>query len=239
MKLAESGFMENHTMRSWERWAAGTGIGFVLAAALGFLIVPDPPSVDEGSEFVLNFFALNDSDLLWQAFFYGLAGIFLLWFAGTLAAALRRAEGDPAGRLPAIVVGSAGAAVALFLLGVTAWGAIASGVEVMDQGVAYGLYQLGNFAFVVTDFPAAAFVWAVSLGILRTLFLPKSVAWVGLAVGVLLLVNAGGRMLADEPTFAAGGTVGTIIFVLFIFWVLVTSIFLMQRVPVARRFGES
>ena len=226
-------------MRNSERWAAGSGIGFVLAAALGFLIVPDPPSVDEGSEFILNFFASNDSDLMWQGFFYGLASVFLLWFAGTLAGALRRAEGDQAGRLPAIIVASAASATALFLLGITTWGAIASGVEVMDQGVAYGLYQLGNYAFVITDFPAAAFVWAVALGIVRTAFLPASVAWVGGIVGLLLLVNAGGRMLADEPAFAAGGTAGTIIFMLFIVWVLVASIFLVQRVPPGRRMPES
>src|SRR5215210_7560275 len=226
-------------MRSAERWAAATGIGFVLSAALGFLIVPDPPSVDEGSEFILNFFSLNDSDVLWQAFFYGLAGVFLLWFAGTVAGALRRAELDAAGRLPGIVVASAGAAVALFLIGVTAWGAVASSVEFMDQGVAYGLYQFGNFAFVITDFPAAVFVWAVSLGIMRTVFLPKSVALVGGVVGLLLLVNVGGRLLADQATFAAGGTIGTIIFVLFIFWILVTSICLVQRADHGRRVGES
>jgi hypothetical protein len=226
-------------MRNSERWAAGSGVGFVLAAALGFLIVPDPPSVDEGSEFILNFFASNDSDLMWQGFFYGVASLFLLWFAGTLAGALRRAEGDQTGRLPAIMVASAASATALFLLGITAWGAIASSVEVLDQGVAYGLYNFGNYAFVVTDFPAAAFVWAASLGIARTGLLPASVAWVGGIVGLLLLVNAGGRMLADESTFAAGGTIGTVIFMLFIFWVLVTSIFLVQRVPARRRMPES
>lgn len=226
-------------MLNSERWASATGIGFALAGAIGFLIVPDPPSVDEGSEFILNFFALNDSDIMWQSFFFGLAGVFLLWFAGTLAGALGRAENDPGARLPAIIVASAAAATALFLLGVIAFGAIASGVEVMDQGVAYGLYQLGNYAFVITDFPAAAFVWAASLGIARTGFLPTSVAWVGGVVGLLLLVNVGGRLLADQSTFAAGGTTGTVIFVFFIFWVLVTSIFLMQRVPAGRRMPES
>jgi hypothetical protein len=226
-------------MRNWERWAAGTGIGYVVAATLAFLIVPDPPNVDEGSEFILNFVAANDSDLMWQSFFFGLASVFLLWFAGTLAGTLRRAEGDQASRLPAIIVASAGAATALFLIGVTALGALASGVEVMDQGVAYGLYQFGNYAFVMTDFPAAAFVWAASLGIARTVFLPRSVALVGGIVGLLLLVNAGGRLLADASTFAAGGTTGTVIFVLFIFWVLVTSIFLVQRVPAGRRMPES
>ncbi len=226
-------------MRSSERWGAATGIGFVLSSALAFLIVPDPPAADEPSEFVLNFFALNDSDILWQSFFFGLGSVFLLWFGGTLAVALRRAEGDSLGRVPAIVGASVAASVALFLVGVTAVGALASGIEFMDQGVAYGLYQLGSFAFVMTDFPAATFVWAASLGIARASLLPSSVGWVGGVVGLLLIVNAGGRLLFDNADFAPGGNVNTITFTLFLFWVLVTSIFLMQRVPVGRRMGES
>src|ERR671925_285774 len=170
-------------MRTWERWASLTGVGFVLSSAIAFLIVPDPPSADDGSEFVLNFFSLNDSDVLWQCFFFGLGGIFLLWFGGTPAGALPRAQGDA-------------------LL------------------------------------PAAAFVWAASLGIARSALLPQSVGWVGGVVGLLLVVNAGGRLLGDSADFAAGGTVNTITFVLFLFWVLVTSIFLAQRVPVARRAPE-
>jgi hypothetical protein len=109
----------------------------------------------------------------------------------------------------------------------------------MDQGVAYGLYQFGNFAFVMTDFPAAVFAFAVSLGVVRSRLLPPSVGWVGGIVGVLLLVNAGGRLLADNSDFAAGGNVNRIIFALFLFWVFVTSVFLMQRVPVARRTPET
>src|SRR5919108_428494 len=87
-------------------------------------------------------------------------------------------------------------------------------------------------------FPASAFVWAASLGIARSALLPQSVGWVGGVVGLLLVVNAGGRLLGDSADFAAGGTVNTIAFVLFLFWVLVTSIFLAQRVPVARRAPE-
>src|ERR671924_615602 len=210
-------------MRTWERWASLTGVGFVLSSAIAFLIVPDPPSADDGSEFVLNFFSLNDSDVLWQCFFFGLGGIFLLWFGGGLPGGPRRAPGGTPHRGPA---------------GVRASGAIASGVEFMDQGVAYGLYQFGNFTLVLTDFPAAAFVWAASLGIARSALLPQSVGWVGGVVGLLLVVNAGGRLLGDSADFAAGGTVNTITFVLFLFWVLVTSIFLAQRVPVARRAPE-
>ena len=69
-------------MRWWNRVGAATGVGFVLCSAVAFLIVPDPPSADEGSEFVLNFFAENDSDVLWQAFFFGLGGVFLVFPSG-------------------------------------------------------------------------------------------------------------------------------------------------------------
>src|ERR671924_1335528 len=97
-------------MRSWERWASLTGVGFVLSSAIAFLIVPDPPSADDGSEFVLNFFALNDSDVLWQCFFFGLGGIFLLWFGGAPAVALRRAPSDAPDPGPALLPPSAAAA---------------------------------------------------------------------------------------------------------------------------------
>lgn len=226
-------------MRVGERLAAGTGIAFVLCSAIAFLIVPDPPSANEGSEFVLNFFALNESDLLWQAFFFGLGALFLLWFGGTLAAVLRQAEGDRIDGTSPVVAAAAAAAAAMFLVGISASGAIAAGVEGMDQGIAYGLYQFAGFTLVMADFPAAAFVWAASLGIARSPLLPSSVGWVGGVVGLLLVVNAGGRMLADESAFAPGGTVNTFSFVFFLFWVLVTSVFLMQRVPVGRRMPES
>ena len=222
-----------------ERLGAATGAAFAVSAAVAFLIVPDPPSADAGSEFVLNFVATNDSDLLWQAFFFGLSALFLLWFGGTLAIALRQAAVDPTERVSAIVAASVAAATALFLVGISAAGAVASGVEAMDQGVGYGLYQLASFALVMTDFPAAAFVFAASVGIFRTGLLPSSVGWVGSAVALLLLVTAGGRLLADDAEFAPGGSVNTIAFGAFIFWVFVASVFLLQRRPVRRSQPET
>lgn len=225
-------------MRTWERWAAATGIGFVVLTVLAFLIVPDPPAPDDGSEFVLNFFIENDSDVMWQSFFYGLAGLLLLGFGGTLAGSLRRVGAEPASGLPATVAASAATAVALYLLGVVAWGSLASGVETMDQGVAYGLFQLGGFAFVLTNFPAAAFVLAASLGITRTGLMPPAVGWVGGVVALYLIVAAAGRTLGDSDAFAAGGNLGVIAFLAFLFWVFVASLFLVQRVPIGRRAPE-
>lgn len=210
-------------MRTWERWAAATGIGFVLAATIGFLIRPRPPTADETRAEILAFFMENEGEIRWQSFFFGLAGMFLLWFGGTLAAALRRAENDPAGRQPAIVVASVATGAALFWLGVTAWAAIAFGIDEMDEATASGLYHLGSVAFVITDFPAAVFVWAASLAGIRTRLLPDLAAWLGAVAGAILVLNAAGRLLLDEPTFAPGGVVGTAAFLFFVVWVLVTS----------------
>ena len=178
---------------------------------------------DETRAEILAFFMENEGEVRWQAFFFGLAGMFLLWFGGTLAAALRRAENDPAGRQPAIVVASAATGAALFWLGVISWAAIASGIAEMDEATASGLYHLGSVAFVITDFPAAVFVWAASLASLRTRLLPGAAARLGAVVGAVLVLNAAGRMLFDEPTFAPGGVVGTGAFLLFVVWVLVVS----------------
>ena len=222
-------------MHTWERWAAATGLGFVAAATIGFLIRPRPPAADESGGEILDFFMRNEAEIRWQSFFFGLAGMFLLWFGGTLAAALRRAENDPAGRLPAIVVASAAAGSALFLLGVTSWAAVAAGIDGMSEGAAFALYHLGSVAFVMTDFPAAVFVWAASVGISRTRLLPDPAAWLGLVAGAGLVLNAAGRLLLDEPTFAPGGAVGTGAFLLFVVWVLVVSAVLAWRDPAPAR----
>ena len=149
-------------MRPWQRWAAATGIGFVLAASVGFLIRPRPPMADETRAEILDFFMANEAQIRWQSFFFGVAGMFLLWFGGTLAAALRRVEEDSAGLLPGIVVASAATGAALFWLGVTSWAAVALGIGEVSDATAYGLYHLGSVAFVITDFPAAVFVWSAS-----------------------------------------------------------------------------
>ena len=228
-------------MRPWQRWAAATGIGFVLAASVGFLIRPRPPMADETRAEILDFFMANEAQIRWQSFFFGVAGMFLLWFGGTLAATLRRVEEDSAGLLPGIVVASAATGAALFWLGVTSWAAVALGIAEMSDATAYGLYHLGSVAFVITDFPAAVFVWSASIGISKTQLLPDAVAWLGAVAGAVLVLNAAGRLLLDEATFAPGGAVGTGAFLLFVVWVLVASGVLAWRTPMklARTQPES
>jgi hypothetical protein len=211
----------------WERAAVGTGIGFVVFALLAFLFAPDYPKADESDVEVLRYFAENDTRVLWQAFMFGLAGICFIWFFGTLAGLLRRAEPATAGRLPAIVVAAAAAAAALHGIGVASFAAMASSASEMVP-IGRPLFHLGNMVWTLTNFPAIALVAAVSLGVLRSGLLPDWVAWIGAVYIALGLIDAFGRTAGDSSTFGPGGAFGILTFLIFLVWVLVTSLLLVQ-----------
>ena len=75
-------------MRDWDRWAAGSGVVYVVLAIIGFFFVPDPPQPSTPNEALLAYFAGKTDELSFQVFFFGLAAISFLWFVGTVAAAL-------------------------------------------------------------------------------------------------------------------------------------------------------
>lgn len=226
-------------MRDWERWAAGTGVAYVVFAIIGFFFVPDPPQPSVSNEALLAYFAAKTEELSFQVFFFGLAGISFLWFIGMLAGALRRAEDGSTG-LAAIAVTAGATANAVFFAGMVCWMALAASADsILDQGVARGLYDLGRFAYTLSGLPAAAFVLAVSIGTLRTRFLPPAVGWAGLFLVLVLVLDVAGATIGDDDDFGPTGSYGVITFLLFLAWVFVTSLFLMQRVAPRRRAAES
>jgi Domain of unknown function (DUF4386) len=226
-------------VREWERWAAGTGVAYVVFAVVGFFFVPDPPQPTTSNEGLLAYFSTKTEELSFQVFFFALAGISFLWFIGTLAAALRRAEDGPTG-LAAIAVTAGATANAVFLGGMVCWSALAASADtILDQGVARGLYDLGRYAYTLSGVPAAAFVLAVSLGTLRTRFLPVAVGWAGLLLALVLVLDVAAATIGDDDDFGPTGSYGVITFLLFLAWVFVTSLFLMQRVAPRRRVAET
>jgi hypothetical protein len=205
-----------------EQIALGSGIVFVVLALIAFVIAGGPDN-GASSDQILGYFRDHDTALKWQAFLFGLSGGCLLWFGGTLASVIRRAEGDPAGRLPAIIVAGVAASVAIYFVGIASW------VTLADIGTNATLYDLGNSAFNLSNFVAATFVWAASLGILRTRLLQEWVGWVGTALTVLLLVNGPAQIFGSSDVIS---TLGTITFLAFLVWVFAASTLLAwQRQP--------
>jgi hypothetical protein len=211
----------------WERWSTASGIVFVFLAVLAYLFAPGLPQVNDSDVEVLDWFADNQSRLRWQVFFFGLATIFFLWFFATLAGQLRRAAGTPAGRLPAVIVASAGASAALYMVGTASFGALAR----MPSDGQRALFELGNMVFAVNEFVALTLVAAVSLAVLRTRLLPDWIAWAGAVFVVLALVDAAGRTIGDSAAFGPGGVFGILAFLVFLAWTLAASILLWQATP--------
>lgn len=226
-------------MRDWDRWAAGTGVAYVVFAIVGFFFLPDPPQPSISNEGLLAYFATKTEELSVQIFFFALASISFLWFIGTLAGALRRAEDGSMG-LAAITVTAGATANAVFLAGMVSWSALAASADsILDQGVARGLYDVGRFAYTLSGVPAAAFVLAVSLGTLRTRFLPTAVGWAGLLLALVLILDVAAATIGDDDDFGPTGSYGVITFLLFLAWIFVTSLFLMQRIAPQRRAAET
>lgn len=216
------------------RWGAGTswadqiatasGIVFAVLAIVAFALVGDAES-NASTDEIISYFSDNRGRVQLGAFVFGLAGGFLLWFGGTIASALRRAEGDATGRLPAIAVAAVASSVALYLVGVASWTALARTAD--EEGVSRALYDLGQQVFGISSFTGAAFVWALSTGIMRTRLLRDWVGWLGTALTVLLVVNGCEEMLRDSSGL---GILGTISFVAFLLWVLIASVLLTMGV---------
>jgi hypothetical protein len=211
----------------WERWSTVSGVVFVFLSVLAYLFAPDLPQVNDSDIEVLEWFADNQSRLRWQVFLVALATIFFLWFFATLAGHLRRAAGTPGGRLPAVIVASAGASAALYLVGTACFGALA---RLPSEGQR-ALFELGNMVFAINEVVALTLVAAVSLAILRTRLLPDWLAYAGGAFVVLALVDAAGRTIGDSAAFGPGGVFGILTFLVFLAWTLAASLLLWQATP--------
>ena len=200
--------------------AAASGVAFVVLAIVAFAMVGDAER-NASTQEILTYFGDNADRVQWGGLIFGLAGAFFLWFGGTIASALRRAEGEPAGRLPAIAVAAVGSSVALYLIGVGAWTALARTAG--EEGASRALYDLGQQIFGISAFTGAAFAWAVSTGIMRTRLLADWVGWLGTALTVLLLADGAYEQLRDSSGLSIPGTIA---FVAFLVWVLTVSVLL-------------
>jgi hypothetical protein len=214
----------------WERWAAATGIAFVVLALVTFFMVPSPPKLDAPIGKIADYYVKHRTAQAISFYIGAIAFVVLfLWFLGSLRTFLMRAEGSP-GRLSAVAFG--GGVVFVSVVAVAALanqtltlGAAASG----DEALIRALYTVVNVGFAALAFPVAVLVAATSVVALRTKALPS---WYGQLGGVAALVflALGGIVTRSSGAYAPTGVFGLITFVLFLLWTLATSVLVMQRV---------
>ncbi len=209
----------------WEKIAAATGIVFVILGVTAYLMAGQPPKAGASAQEVLAYHYDNLDAHRTANYLWGVAGIFFVWFLGSLRAHLRRAEGD-AGRLSAVVFGAGLFGGAVFTFGVVVSASI---VEHTPEDAALTLHDVSTQAVHHAGFAFIALAVATALISGRTKVYP---AWLGSLAWLVALAGAAASLaiLVDSGPFATGGVVEMVAFGLFFLWFLALSIVTMQQV---------
>lgn len=198
--------------KKWERYGALGGIFFVVLVLVATFMIPAPPAPDAVAAKFGDWFREHHSAAAASVYVQSIGTIGILFWAGTLWRAMRKAEGgEPrlavvalAGLLLGVAMGmAAGAVTATTALRINELGD--AGAKVFST-LSFGLFAVSALAF-------AAQIAAVSTLAIRTSFLPEWIAWFGGLLTILLAV--GGLAVASDT-----GSRAPIAFAAFLTWLL-------------------
>jgi hypothetical protein len=209
----------------WDRVAAVAGMLFALVFVVGQYVAPEPVYPEEQIGGVAATFYVNyEGRIVAQAILFGVAGMLFLFFLGGLRALLARAEGHEP-RLAPVAMAAGAVTTGLVLLQAAVLAALValrgSEVGVRAEGsvwAARALFYLQETVAELALFPFAVFLAAVAAVLLRTGTLPRWLAWVGLAFGLLVGVLAVGSVAGLDI-----GSVDQVVVSLVAAWVAVLA----------------
>ncbi len=199
---------------NWKSWAPLTGIVFVVLLVVGVIVRGEPPDLDSPAQEIVAHYSDDKDSVIAGSILIGLAPVFLLFFAGSLRSALRRAEGE-GGVLSAVaLVGGAVFAVGI-ALDATISVALAETVDDIEPSAVQALQALLEYGFVPGTVGAVVLLVSSGISIVRHGALPQWLGWVAIVLGV-----------AFATTFF-------IAFLLAGIWILVVSVVLAMRAGAA------
>ncbi len=216
---------------NWERYGALAGIVAIILIVASVVVAGSPPKTSDSAEKILKYYRDNEGGLKASAFLGGLVTIPILWWAATLWATLRRAEGGQPGLAVAAVLGLVFTGT---LQGVS--GAISATValELKNVGPAEAkfFYLLSFGLGAAGAFGVAVLVLATSAVALRTKVFPGWLGGAGLVLGAALIVS-GASIASTSDGLAALGLVAILLWAL---WVIVLSVLMFRAKEPARAF---
>jgi hypothetical protein len=173
-----------------ERLAPLTGLVFSVLLVICFVISNDSPNTDDSTAKWVSYYSKHDGREIAVSLVAAIAILFFVWFAGTLRARLRAAEGSP-GRLSNTAFGGAilFAMSGLLFTGLDFTAADTSG-DVPPQ-VTQTIGVLDNDLFIPLAVGGAALMLATGVLAIRTRALPRWLAWVAVVIGVVSVTPAG------------------------------------------------
>jgi len=208
----------------WDKLAAAGGIVGVVLFVIAAIVYGSPPAVDDDAQSVAEFFSDNRSAVLWAIFLQGLAVLAFLWFVAALVHTMREA-GEArlaaAGFGSFLLVFSVGAAAALMRA------TLAFSVADEAPDLVLPLYHFAAVVDVVGGLLIAGLFAAVCGATLRTGIFPPWWGWLSGLAGLWAIVNA--TAWGTEGFWSPSGGGAFIGLVVFLAWMLVTSVLLTMR----------
>jgi hypothetical protein len=211
----------------YARYAALTGVLFVIAIVVGFLVQPKPPASDASAVEVLEYVKDHQDALHVVQLIFAVSIFFFIWFIGALRSFVGGAEGGQ-GRLATTAYGGALIAVGALIASL----GIAAAAELhpaRDPEITHAMWDASVLVFAVAAPAAAVFLVGNGLAILRTGYLPSWMGWFGLVTALFNALPIG-AVFTDSGAFAADGVLGLWVgFVTFLVWVALASILIYRK----------
>jgi len=179
-----------------QRWAALSGIVFVVLMLVGATFVLDVPKGDASAHEIASYLTAsgNHTRNIVGAYLWVLGGLAFLGFVAGLRSVLRRAEGDP-GTLSNLVFGAGVVFTAVWSVSAAAIASVAYAVEFSDARLSNPdlvtvLPSLGGLLLLLGGgFAGILLLAATSILIFRTAVLPRWLAWFGIVVAISLVFD--------------------------------------------------
>jgi uncharacterized membrane protein SirB2 len=178
------------------RWAALSGIVFVVLMLTGAYFVTDVPEADASANEIAGYLADsgNHTRNIVGAYLWVLGGLAFLGFVTGLRAVLRRAEGGP-GTLSSLVFGAGVVFTAVWSVSAVTLAAVAYAIEFSDAPVSNPdivrvLPQMAGLLLLLGGgFAGILLLLATSILTFRTGVLPRWLAWFGILVAIALVFD--------------------------------------------------
>jgi hypothetical protein len=173
---------------SWDRWLRLSGIGFVVAFVVAFIVYGDPPKVNASAQDIVSFFDGDRGRVLTAMSIFGIAFMLFLFFVGAVANTLREA-GEGGLAATSVAMGSTFVAVQA-VTGALSGGLALNIAAVGDEFTVRTINTLATAGDVISAFPLAGFIFVASIGLSRARVIAGAwYMWFGLLVSVLVLLH--------------------------------------------------
>jgi hypothetical protein len=211
------------------RWGGLAGIGAVLFAVVGRIVMGSMPQLTNPAGVVSMYLATHRAHIMWGTVLYAIAIALFLWFGAALSTAFRRADEDS--DAPTVVLAGF---IVISTIAFIAISVFAGMTYTMTEYRALLLFAPAPYATMtvmgtVAGIAIALTFAAIAVAIARTHLFPMWMAWFAAIVAVVRLLAALTLGITRGPLVPGGWLETYVPGVLAALWVLTASGLLVQE----------